>query len=927
MSDENRTYWETLETLFHGALAVPAGERRSWVLAQCPDAPELAEEVLELLASHDTQDCRVGRAVSETARDVNNSSQRAEGRRLGAYRVLERLGQGGMGTVYLAERDDEAYRQKVAIKLIRGFPGDAALERMRRERQILADLNHPHIARLLDGGNTDDGQPYLVMEYVDGVPVVQWCRDRKLDEGQRLRLILDICDAVHYAHQHLVIHRDIKPGNVLITSDGRPVLLDFGIAKFISEPGTETVQTTHVYTPGYASPEQLAGKPVTTVSDIYSLGRLLLAVLDVDRGNVDTGERQDAVFRRTAWQRRLPRDLVAIAEQATRTEPELRYPTVAALRADLVNYLEGRAVDAVPDRLGYRLGKFVRRNRTAVAATALAAVIGLGLVWRWVAEYERARIAEAAATLEAEHARQVLDFLLDTIGAASPAQARGEEVTVREVVERGYQALLEKPDLEPALETRLLLALGELYQQLEAFGAADELLERASASGEPATRARALSLLGYGRTRQSRLDAAKPPLEQARALAGANPGLAAEIRLQLNNHWGLWLLEAGEADAARDIFTEVIAGHRETGAEYQAARITHNLALAERNLGNFKRAAELCRESLAVKAATVGRTDPSYATTLNVLSQVLRRLGKFEGAREALHESLESRIALFGEDHPGIHTDYNELGNAHHDLGEFDEAARLYERALRLLAEFDLENFGHAVYTNNLATAFEDRGDWARATPLFRKSLRLRRERLGDHHPSVALALHNLARNLTRVGKFAEAEDLIGQALRMRIDLLGDDHQATRYTQALYGTLAYFRGDWISAESIQREALQFLTGRLPDANLWVLNARGELARTLIELGRLEEAESLLDVAIADYHQALSDNHPHAALLELEMARIGFLNGHPDQAAEQLESAAPVLEQRMAPGSAYLRQLECLRAGETDRQCWLSTPQI
>ena len=920
MSEPDSQYWETLTELFHGALAQPAARRRAWLEARCGDVPGLLDEVLALLDCHASDDARVERAVAAAAGHVGAEASVPAAGQLGPYRLLELLGQGGMGSVYLAERDDQEYRTRVAIKLIRGFPEPAALERLRRERQILADLAHPNIARLLDGGSTDDGQPYLVMEYIDGVPLTQWCRDKDLDEAARIGLLLPVCEAVHYAHQNLVIHRDIKPGNVLITADGRPVLVDFGIAKLLSAPAASEEQTSRHYTPGYASPEQLAGAALTTACDIYGLGRLLLALLGFE--HAARRPAQDESLTRSEWQRRLPRDLAAIIDQATRIEPERRYPSAAALSADLANYLEGRAVDAVPSSLGYRLGKFVRRNRPVVAAAVLAVSVSAMLAWQWLGEYQRARLAEEAAALEARHAGQVLDFLIEIIGQASPERSLGQEVSVQDVLERGYRALQESPGLEPDLQKRMLLALAEVYQQLEAFDLADELLEQASQASEPEIRARALSLLGYVRIRQQRYEEARLPLQTGLAMLAQYPELTADTRLALHNQWGLWLLDTGSLEAARDSFADAVSSSRALDDdEVRTARFLHNLGLAEQKIGRLSEAAQRYQESLAIKGRTIGATHPSYVGTQGMLAQVLRGLGDHEGAREAIAESVQARIRLFGEDHPGLFVDYNELANAHHDLGEFDRAIVLYKQALVLVEKADSTPVNQAIYLNNLAAAHRDRGRPDQAIPLFRRSLELRREALGGEHPSTAIAMHNLAGALMQVGKLAEAETLLDQALALRARLFGEDHQATQFSRALSGTLVGLQGDLDHAERLLRDARNRLRQTLPDNNLWVLATSRDLADVLIERGHLAEAETLLAETITHYRQHLNPSHPLAAVLDLDLARIALLDGHPDLAGERLQQAEPVLLASMAAESEALRKLSCLQQGETGSPCW------
>ncbi|HET9038998.1 MAG TPA: serine/threonine-protein kinase, partial [Gemmatimonadales bacterium] len=384
--------WQRMNELFHDALAVPAERRGSFVAQSCGDDPAMADEIAQLLAAHSRDEgIMEGPAVVTAPGWLEAETPAVVGRRFGPYRVVRELARGGMGAVYLAQRDDGAFEQRVALKLIkRGMDSDQVVARFRAERQILASLEHPNIARLLDGGASDDGQPYLVMEYIDGQRIDEFARERRLPVAERLRLWLQVCGAVSYAHQQLVVHRDIKPANVLVTADGTPKLLDFGIARLL-HPDAEAVSTMtalRMLTPEYASPEQIEGRHATTVSDVYSLGVVLYELLTDQspyrprsRSPRDLAEaicttepvRPSAAVSEAdaSLGRRLRGDLDTILLTALRKEPDRRYPSVEQLAGDVRRHLEGLPVRARPDTFGYRAGKFVRRNRAGVAAAVL----------------------------------------------------------------------------------------------------------------------------------------------------------------------------------------------------------------------------------------------------------------------------------------------------------------------------------------------------------------------------------------------------------------------------------------------------------------------------------------------------------------------------------------------------------------------------
>ncbi|HKT58436.1 MAG TPA: serine/threonine-protein kinase [Gemmatimonadales bacterium] len=430
--------WERVEALFHAAAPLGPDERRALLAREAADDPGLAAEVGRLLSAHD----RAGAFIQAPAVALAASLEPVEevvpaGRRIGAYRIIREIGRGGMGTVYLAERADDAFTQQVAIKLIkRGMDTDQVLTRFRAERQILASLDHANIARLLDGGTTDDDLPYFAMEYIEGQPIDAYADAQRLSIAERLQVFLQVCGAVSYAHQHLIVHRDIKPVNILVTADGAPKLLDFGIAKVLQadDDSTATATGLRMLTPEYASPEQVEGRHATTVSDVYSLGVVLYELLtgrspyrtrsrspveiaeavcttEPVRPSAAVGEGEGSLAGRRRsgladdraaatglgstdrLRRRLRGDLDTIVLTALRKEPGRRYQSVEQLSSDIRRHLDGLPVRARPDTFRYRAGKFVRRNRGMVAAGAL---VGLALIGGTIATAWQAREARAA---------------------------------------------------------------------------------------------------------------------------------------------------------------------------------------------------------------------------------------------------------------------------------------------------------------------------------------------------------------------------------------------------------------------------------------------------------------------------------------------------------------------------------------------------
>lgn len=894
MSDEGPH--SRLIELFEQALDQPEDQRVDWARGACVGDPELWRQLLALLqADADRSDPL--QQVIDAGADWIGSSSPEHGQRLGPWRLLERIGEGGMGTVFLAERDDDEYRRRVAIKLIRGFPDQDRLERLRTERQILADLDHPNIAALLDGGS-EQGQPWLAMEYIDGEPLDQWCATRGLSLLERGRLLIRVIVAVQYAHQRLVIHRDIKPGNVLVGANGEPKLLDFGIAKLVetTEPDEQETRLRY-YTPRYSSPEQIEGRAISTLSDVYSLGRLIETVLSAGR------EGQP-----------LPREPAAIVAQATRADPAERYSSAGALANDLQRWIEGHAVEALARRRGYRAWRFVVRHRLAVSALALALAVTSVLVSQLAAERREARLAAARA-------EQTLDFLTGLIESARPEFAQGREVTVAEVLERGG-AQLDAASATPAdLRARIAITLASAWQALDEFPQAAEFYARAAteaaAAGDRAEALRARAKTLFVETRAGR----------GRAVADQGEALHAEfdrwdpddpaLRADVLNDWSVWAIEAGQVDRARTALLEVVTLRQQLGDEAKLAAAENNLALAEDQLGNLDTALALVEQSLARKRRVLGPDHPSTLVGLRVLGVTATRAGQHRRAGEALDELLAQRIRLFGADNPVLASDYGERANGLHDAGDYRRAAELYAKALALDAQL-AGRPSRQFYLNNLAALHEDRGDFAAAEPLLLESLALREQRYGADHANTLRVRHNLARLKLRQGRMEEARTQTMTTLARLIRVLGPEHRDTRQAEWL---LAWI--DWIGAPAGLRTPDALIAASnavLADSaptSLRGLAVRAELARTLTAAGRLAEARTQLGALIADYRSSFGDDHPKAAELELELARIELADADPAAAAERLLRAAPILDQALLPGAPARELLGCLQASMAD----------
>jgi len=607
--------WARISELFEAASGLPPSARPLFLDSECDGDAALRAEVESLLAcdlpDDPALDIGVRRALDGVAAEIRAAAPAPD--RIGPYRVLSRIGEGGMGTVYLAGRDGDP---PVAVKVIRGLIGEDGLRRFRAERQMLASLQHPGVARLLDGGTTDGGLPYLVMEYVDGVPIDEYCARQALGATDRIRLFRRVCDAVSHAHRSLVVHRDIKPSNILVAGDGSPKLLDFGVAKLLSGDGTTTDTPTapsrRLLTPDYASPEQLHGSgPITTSADVYSLGVLLCELLTGARpapASTPGLKTTPPPALKTRPARPLAGDLGTIVRAAIEEDPARRYASVDHLSADLQRFLEGRPILARPSTWGYHAVRFVRRNRTATAVAATFAIVVVGFAMALTISARRAARERDAA----ERVTSMLVHLLS--GPDGRSQDRGA-ATARDLVDRGVEQVRRDLRDQPALQARLFETLGAMYAGLGLVDRAEAVLQESIAAGRAAggadsqAGARTMWRLAEALRERGRYAEAEPLARAAydmsvRLVGSRNPQSA-----QMLNTLGMILYARGRQADAVPMFQRATAIFRETlGPDHPiVAAGLANTAMSLRDRGDLAGAETLARDALTLRTRMFGQ--------------------------------------------------------------------------------------------------------------------------------------------------------------------------------------------------------------------------------------------------------------------------------------------------------------------------------
>ena len=750
--------WQEIRKLFQEASELAADARECYLREACAEDQPLADEVRRLLAAADEPEDGIRDIVSgATARVTVGELPRDE--LIGHYRIVEVIGAGGMGRVYLAERADDHYRQKVAIKIVgRHAATSRNIERFRAERQILANLDHPHIARLLDGGQTEDGLPYLVLEYVEGRSIIDYCRDRSASLEERLDLFVRVCDAVDHAHRNLVIHRDIKPANIWVTEEGVPKLLDFGIAKLLDAEAVGqgpalTRAGLRLLTPEYASPEQVTGAPITTATDVYSLGLLLYELL-TDRfpygsrdelasdwrrlicetnppppstvvGRPEQASQDGAVPSAGPADRRQRRaalrgDLDNIVMTAIRKEPERRYAGARALADDLRAYRDHRPVAARADTPGYRLAKFVRRHRAGVAATAAVLAFTIGLV----AFYTQRLAGERdRATLAALQAGEVSAFLSSVFESASPLVQQGESVSAVDLLEHGAARIEQLAD-QPALQAELYRIMGASFTQLGQYARGKRLLQESLVLREadpavaPLALAETLEDLGEAQRYLSEFEPAIANLRRALAIRQATRGPEHADVARTMGLLGRALGSANRSDEALDTLRSALAMKRRLGhaPDIVTSDLLGNMATQLDTLGRYSEAAEIGRQAIEMSERINGPLHPHTIIRMSNQALVLRRLYDLEAAAAQSIETIGRARRIWPPTHPRLGFAIQSYASLLQSLGRFDEAWPLLEEAADgTRAGSGEESLEYVGRQYGIASWHLDRGNYAQA--------------------------------------------------------------------------------------------------------------------------------------------------------------------------------------------------------------------
>ena len=773
-----------VDDLFDRALDLPAAEQAAFIDRECGHDEELRGEVMALLRSHrraaqflESPAVEIAAPLLEEGRALLSSLPPT---RVGPFRVVREIGRGGMGAVFLGERDDGQFDQKVALKLIqRRTPG--LIRMFLEERRILALLNHPNIALLIDGGIADGGQPYFAMELVDGQPIDRYCEEQGLSLDRRLDLFVRVCDAVTYAHRQLVIHRDLKPSNILVTGAGEVKLLDFGVAKLLIPRDTSDPTTVHLHamTPEFAAPEQVRGEGISTATDVYALGILLYILLTGQRPYDLTG-RSPAELERIICEveparpsSRAPRsrarvsgDLDLIVMKALHKDKDRRYQSPADFAQDLGRLRTGRPVLARPDSRGYRIRKFILRHRAFAGGSAAIALLTAGYVTSVTNDRNRVRIALREATLGTYKAEQTTDFMLALFEASETGETLTDTVRAREMLGRGVTRARELEG-QPELQAQMLDVIGRLYLHVGEYKQAQPLLEEALAKRRQL----------YGAIHTD--------------VATTLEGLAQALR------------EQGDGNGAASLDREALGIRRKLlgPTHVKTADALFNLAADLHVAGDYKGAEPLMEEWAAMVAAQPPEVTKRRADQLSGLGYVYWVSRDYARAEQLFREALTINKTLFGDRHDRVAVSLSQLGEAICGLRRHDEAEQL-----------------------------------------LRKSVDMLRAANPDGHPTLAFNLKMLGIELDHLNRFADAVPILHEALKMARRFGGNESNLVTDSQLELAYALTMSGSYDEAASHSVQAMTTLKGKFPDSSVMVARARLRLGDALRGQGKLVEAE-------------------------------------------------------------------------------------
>ncbi len=932
-------YIRKIDQIIDGALRLEENEQENFIKEACGKNQDLLKVALEyysFIIKADEQDFLeegLGEYAylldKEAIQDQTESiSKLVIGKDIGPYRIRESIGEGGMGMVYLAERIDGEFDQSVAVKFVRGgLFSDYMRKRFAIEKRILSKLDHPNIARLLDGGITDDGIPFLIMEYVEGLPLDEYCNENNIDTRGRIDLFLQICRAVQSAHSNLIIHRDLKPQNILVNPKGQVKVMDFGIAKFTDPDADEesvfrTRDGNFIASLGYAAPEQFRSEDPTLATDIYQLGlvlhKLLTGRLPYSVKECSPAEAEQIICETkpakpsthvdrekddNQWPvqpDQLKGDLDTIILKALQKEPGKRYGSAEMLAGDIERHLAGLPILARPATMRYRAGKFIVRHRRVLAAVCLMIAGLAGIIFHYTSQLADER---DTAQYEAERAEAINTFLIDVFETADPEVNRGEEISAGEMLNRGVDMAANLTS-QPELQVDMLAIAGEIYRSLGDYDNAGNLIEQA--------------------------------LTQARAIYGDEHEVVASIKYSM----GTVLMSKGDHKMAEKYIIDALELQRKLlgNMHSDVASSLYFLGNIRMRAGDFTTADDFFREALIIRQSVLGYSHPEVAYSLSGLGNLSRRMRDFDKAIDKHNEALNIRRSVFGDNHPSVAKSLSHLGITYGIQGDHQQALVMFEEAYEILRSVygdihpevvrDLNNIGvtqrrmgnyeqaQEIYRevleirksilnnthpdiarsyNNLGAVYRYKGNYQEARILNERALEIRRAALGDFHPDVASSLNHLGLIYRQLAEYERALAVHKEALDIRRYLFGDEDRSVATSLHNLGALFHTTGEYEKARISYEESLHIRKSVFGNDHPTVATALNNLGILFRDIGKYEQAYELIKNGLQIRQTALDDDHILVARSLTNLGSVIQHSGTPIKARTKFKQAQKIFD--------------------------------
>lgn len=834
----NKSEWTTIKTIVDQVLELPEGERERYINNECGDDQELRSEVTTFLHSIyesegwlEEQEVFREELLSEIADDLGSVSLDYSliGKKVGAYTIKEKIAEGGMGGVYLAERSDGELDHRVAVKIIKhGHMSTDNLRRFKREQQILAGMNHPNIARFYNSGTTSDGFPYIIMEYIDGKPITEYCEKNQCSVDEKIELFKEVLEAVRYAHENLVIHRDLKPGNIFINKSGEVKILDFGISKLLDDESPNITQTgAKILTLRYAAPEQVRQENITTATDLYALGiifyQLMSGIGPFDIDDLSRFETERVILNEepprpssrvdsSTLKRKLLGDLDSIAVKAIRKEPDQRYRVANEFLSDLGNYQHGLPVSAHIDSFRYRSKKFLKRHQTAIYAVSgiVALIILLTAYYTNQISLER-----DYAQLEAERAEEITDFLVSMLELNNPSENSGDEITINDALDRGIN-LLERDDISALNRATILGTIGSIQ-----FNNGD-------------------------------IDQAGITLERAMTLLTDSLDRQTEESLAIGTEYSEWQETVGNMDEAEHYFQLTDSLFQVNNLQNSLNYIDHQLNYSDflMELGNHQEALSLLSD---LDVRLIQNFDQSNSSVVDMLANVynnrgraFKNMGDNQQALENLEQALDLKLQVFDEDNARIATLYHNMGVVYATVSDFENAKDRAQKAYQI--RLNVFNPDHQLVGSTLhllGNIERGLGNYEQAFDYIEQSVEINRKQHGATHFRYALAIREYASVLSQTGRHESALQQIDKGSSIIESNYGTDHPYYGYMMFTHGEVCYNAENYADAVTYGELGLQNFMKTFGESHPNVGRAYANQGKYTMEIQEFLEADSLL----------------------------------------------------------------------------------